>query len=269
MTTALFTLWLQAVNVSGSAATGFPSLLILVTQTQFGRVWLARLALLIIIAILLIGQTQKHTSTLFLGAGFMLSACFLVASAFAGHAAAADGAESAFQLSADGMHLLAGGVWLGGLLPLACLLREYNREGVASSLAVTQETTRRFSNLALASMILLIGTGVYNAWKLVGGFVPLFGTAYGELLLIKLALLLPLIGIGAINRLRLKPTITKTSDRAAKTRVALRRVSRNVVIEIALGVMILLIVGHIARHAAGAPCSTRMAVFISLGLVDS
>ena len=251
--TALFGLGLQAANVSGAASTSFQSVVLLSTETQFGRVWLARLALLIVIAILLTGRTETHATALFLGLGFTLTAGLLAALALAGHAAAADGLALALQLSADGMHLLASGVWLGGLVPFACLLRQCRRNGDATSIAVAQEATRRFSNLALASVIMLIGTGIYNTWNLVGGFAPLFGTAYGKLLLIKLALLLPLVSIGAINRLRLKPAIVKSSDRAEETSVALHRLSRNVIIEVSLGVVILLIVGHLgvtppARH---------------------
>ena len=45
---------------------------------------------------------------------------------------------------------------------------------------------------------MLICTGLNNAWNLVGGFSPLFGTHYGKLLLVKLGLLGPLLAIGSI-----------------------------------------------------------------------
>ena len=45
---------------------------------------------------------------------------------------------------------------------------------------------------------MLICTGLNNAWTLVGGFAPLFGTHYGKLLLVKLGLLVPLVAIGSI-----------------------------------------------------------------------
>ena len=61
-----------------------------------------------------------------------------------------------------------------------------------------RNATRRFSTLALASVIVLICTGLNNAWNLVGGFAPLFGTDYGKLLLVKLGLLVSLLAIGSI-----------------------------------------------------------------------
>jgi putative copper resistance protein D len=151
------------------------------------------------------------------------------------------------------MHLLASGVWLGGLIPLASLLRQCRRNDDATSLAIAREATRRFSNLALASVLMLIGTGIYNAWNLVGGFAPLFGTVYGKLLLAKLGLLMPLLAIGAANLLLLKPRVAAANAPAGDTKSALRKLHRNVIIEVSLGVVILLIVGHMgitppARH---------------------
>src|SRR5215217_7495064 len=86
--TAVLGLWLQTANVGGSASTAFRPVFLLLTQTQFGRVWLARSAILIMIAILLIRGTEKHPANLFVELGFTLSAALLAALAFAGHAAA-------------------------------------------------------------------------------------------------------------------------------------------------------------------------------------
>jgi len=251
--TMLLGLWLQAANVSGSSLPTISALFLLVTETQFGRVWLIRMALLIVIAVLIKRKPTANEPAYLPALGFTLSGCQLAGLAFAGHAAAADGAEFVLQVCADAVHLLASGVWLGGLFPLAFLLRECNHNGDTLSLAVAREATRRFSNLALASVIVLICTGLYNAWNLVGGFAPLFGTTYGKLLLVKLGLLLPLLVIGAINLLWLKPTSVATKDRAIETGAALRSLSRNVIIEALLGLAILLIVGHMgvtppARH---------------------
>ncbi len=251
--TMLLGLWLQAANVSGSSLPYSQRALSPRYGNPIRRVWLIRMALLIVIAVLVKRKPTANEPAYLPALGFTLSGCLLAGLAFAGHAAAADGAEFVLQVCADAVHLLASGVWLGGLVPLAFLLRECNRNGDASSLAVAREATRRFSNLALASVIVLICTGLYNAWNLVGGFAPLFGTTYGKLLLVKLGLLLPLLAIGAINLLWLKPTIVASGDRAGATTGALRSLSRNVIIEVLLGLAILLIVGHMgvtppARH---------------------
>lgn len=122
------------------------------------------------------------------------------------------------------------------------------------SLILTRETTQRYSRLGLICVTLLIVTGSYNAWILVSGFPALFGTPYGRLLLIKLGLLLPLLGVAAINLLRLKPSIVATSpDRPERIAALAKKLKRNVIIEACFGVMILFIVGSMgvtppARH---------------------
>jgi mono/diheme cytochrome c family protein len=44
-------------------------------------------------------------------------------------------------------------------------------------------------------------TGFYSAWLLVGTFNGLFSTVYGRVLLVKLVLVMPLLGVGAVNLL--------------------------------------------------------------------
>ena len=110
-----------------------------------------------------------------------------------------------------------------------------------------REATRRFSILAL--------TGSLNAWALVGAVPPLLGTSYGKLLLTKLVLLLPLIGVAAVNLLDLKPQILALGigNSIGRFMALLSRLKRNVVAEAVSGACILLVVGIMsvtppARH---------------------
>ena len=257
---ALLGLWIQTVNVSQSskdASSVLSTVLPLLTETQYGEVWLARILLALILTALLWFDFQKPNGKDAVGLvvlGFSLSACLLASLALTGHASAAEGAAFALQGSADALHLLASGAWLGGLAPLAVLLRQCNHKSTTAALAVAGAATQRFSFVALLCVAIVIATGSYNAWNLVGGFAPLFGTAYGTLLLLKVGLLLPLLGIAAVNRMRLKPQIVNANSIQREETVArLKRLTRNVFFEILLGVGILLIVGYMgitppARH---------------------
>ena len=256
LVSALCALWLQITNVTdpASAATiNFRALAPLLTKTLYGKVWLARMALIGFLSFFLFsrGNRTKEESIPALVGGCILSAALLTSISLSGHAAAAEGLNFVIQILMDGSHLLASGLWLGGLVPLFVFLRNSSRANDANGLILTRETTQRYSRLGLICVTLLIVTGSYNAWILVGGFPALFGTPYGRLLLIKLALLLPLLGIAAINLKHLKPSIVAASpDRIAASAKTLRR---NVIIEACLGVMILFIVGNMgvtppARH---------------------
>lgn len=54
--------------------------------------------------------------------------------------------------------------------------------------------------MALAALALLAGTGVVNAYSEVGSIEALWETAYGRLVTLKSALLVPLLGLGYLNR---------------------------------------------------------------------
>ena len=230
---ALLGLWFQVLYVSDltvRASTGLGEAFPLLIETQFGRVWLLRMALLILVAGFIVRAMRAHPDhgVIFFVAGFALSAFLLIAAALSGHASAAEGSAFVIQVSADMLHLLSCGLWLGGLWPLAVLLGACRRKGDAAACAIATAVTQGFSRLALASVAVLIATGGYNAWNLVGGFVPLFGTAYGKLLLVKIGLLLPLLGLGATNLLGLKPKIVEASGvRPEEAVVLLERLGRD------------------------------------------
>jgi putative copper resistance protein D len=178
-----------------------------------------------------------------------------VAQAWSGHAVASEGAALVFQVTSAALHLLAAGVWLGGLPLLAMLLTWVQRTDHARAERIAAEATRRFSALGLGSVLLLVVTGVYNTWTLVGTIPALLGTPYGQLLLVKLSLLLPLLGLAIVNLWYFKPRLVRVvaAQQRRQTRETLRRMRRCVLGEAVLGVTILLIVGALgstppARH---------------------
>ncbi len=230
----------------------------LVLGTQYGQVWLLRLVLMLLVGGILVlsrrttGTGRNRHALRLTGAG--LAAGVLVAGAFTGHPASADRAALlVWQVSTDAIHLLAAGTWLGGLPLLALLLGWARRtsDPAAEEIAVT--AVRRFSVLAVVSVTLLVSSGFASAWALVGSIPGLVGTPYGRLLLLKIALLLPLLGLGAANLWREKPRLAEAGGAAGRRQEALRRLRRNVLAEAALGGMVLLVVGWLgitppARH---------------------
>lgn len=52
---------------------------------------------------------------------------------------------------------------------------------------------RRFNKIAIPSLIILIGTGIYNSYSFFNNFELLFSTSYGNLLTIKIILVMALI----------------------------------------------------------------------------
>jgi len=96
------------------------------------------------------------------------------------------------------LHELATGVWIGGL-PFLLVGLYINRER-----ATQWYLTRRFSQLAMASVFVLVLSGVGMSLKYVGSLKALIGTSYGLMLLAKIAMLLALLTLGGINFLLLR-----------------------------------------------------------------
>lgn len=253
LATGLGSLGYQAVVVTGISGLGAlePSgLSRLLTDTQFGVVWLLRHGLLLLLAGLILTREREESGWDWLGfrgEGLLLGGIGLGLMAWAGHAAAVEPWPLLAAL-VDGAHLVAVGIWMGGLLPLALLLRAA-RHGEAESQETAARTTRHFSQLALASMLVLAITGFWNSWSQVGDLPSLVGTRYGHLLLVKLALLVPILILAAVNRRRLVPRLREPApDRAT---AAMSVLSRYVALEFALGLAILLVVSVLGLTPPG------------------
>jgi copper transport protein len=126
-----------------------------------------------------------------LGAGGLVVATGLACTwSLAEHASV--GIQRGLAMPVDVVHLLAAAVWLGGLVALLIALR------VAPDLE--RVAVRRFSALAFTSVCVLVATGIYQAWRQLGGWSPLWDTNYGRLLLVKIGLVLLLVCGGAASR---------------------------------------------------------------------
>jgi copper transport protein len=100
------------------------------------------------------------------------------------------------------LHIVAAGVWVGGLVWLLLGLR--NLDGAARVAAV-----RRFSRLAFAAVAVIGVTGVLRAVPEVGSLGALVSTSFGVTLLIKAGLFVTMIGIAWRNRYRLLPKLAE------------------------------------------------------------
>ncbi|MEU6113812.1 copper resistance protein CopC [Streptomyces sp. NPDC047117] len=138
------------------------------------------------------GDTKRRKDLAFgLGVGGTVVAAGLAATwAMAEHAST--GLQTAVAMPVDVVHLLAVAVWLGGLTALlVSLYRGPAIEGTA---------VRRFSRLAFAAVLTLVVTGVYQSWRQVGTWRALTDTSYGQLLLIKVGLVVVLVGVAWVSR---------------------------------------------------------------------
>ncbi|MFD5134194.1 copper resistance CopC/CopD family protein [Streptomyces olindensis] len=145
-----------------------------------GLALLARLAVLALTAVFLVWLSRRRDrrEPVELALGTALAAGLALTWAAAEHASA--GIQVPVAMTSSVLHLLATGVWLGGLVALLLTLRRSSGEDLT-------EVVPRFSRIAFASVIVLCVTGFYQSWRGLGSLSVLSGTSYGRLLLAKLA----------------------------------------------------------------------------------
>ena len=122
----------------------------------------------------------------------LLALVLLAAAAGSSHAVARlDHRRTLAGLSA--LHQLAAGLWIGGIPYLLIALADC-RDGLA-----WRRVGRRFSQLAMVSVLLLFGAGLAMSVAFIGSWAALYGTAYGIMVLAKVALFGGLLFLGAMN----------------------------------------------------------------------
>ena len=131
-------------------------------------------------------------------------------------------------LAVEVVHLLAAGVWLGGLLPLLLVV-------AASPPAIGAAAARWFSPLGKACVVATALSAAWQGWALVGSVPGLIGTPYGRTALVKLSLLGVLLGFAWANRYRLAPALRGGHPDAAR-----RRLLVSVALQTAVGLLTVL-----------------------------
>ena len=225
----------------------------LLLQTQAGAVWLVRGGLLFLLGAFVAVRADLRDRTDWRAARgevALLGLAALGLIAAASHAAAVE-PDTATAIAADVGHLVASGLWVGALPALARLFGLAGREAGADARPHAVLVARRFSAAALGLFVVVLVSGIWNTWFQVGSVAGLLGTRHGRLLLVKLALVVAMIVLAALNR-RLLPSLA--GDAATVGRPAMRRLSRLVAAEAVLALVVLGIVAAMsvtppARHS--------------------
>lgn len=177
-------------------------------------------------------------------ASAVLGAAALAALAWAGHGAADEGAAGVVHAAVDIAHLLAAGAWLGALGELLLLLQASARNTAAA--AAAHRALAGFAGVGSAAVAVIVASGLVNGWFLVGpqNLARLASSAWGLLLLVKLALFAGMLGFAAANRFRLTPALGDSLGEPppASADAALAALRRSLALESALALGVLALV---------------------------
>lgn len=185
--------------------------------TQFGSLWLVRFLVTTTVGFAMadlyvgLGEGRRGLRGWEWWAGLAALIGLALTTALVSHSAALT-QDTQQAIAVDVVHVLAAGVWVGGLLQLALGLW-MGRSFPANSRAwLNLSLSLNFSALAAGAVGALLVSGSYLAWKHVGSWTALFGTAYGLTLLAKLPLAVPAFSIAAVNLLIIKPRLDAALD---------------------------------------------------------
>ncbi|MBI3607630.1 MAG: CopD family protein [Nitrospirae bacterium] len=200
-----------------------------IVGTHIGKAWLGKMAVLVGLLIIWILTLNVETSSssrptwhrraLLIGAGLF---CLMVA--LAGHAA--DRGNVSVDVAADWLHVMAVSAWLGGLVALRVLLpAALDSLDEKTAARLFTRALDRFSTMAGWAVGIMVATGTYSIWLHIPTWAGLSGT-YGIALIAKLALVAPMIGLGALARFVSLPTLRALTGESVRSGPLTRFVTR-------------------------------------------
>jgi copper transport protein len=154
-------------------------------------------------------RPQRSIAELLATMGALLAAAAtLLVPGLSGHAGQTS--PRGLSVALDWLHLVAGSVWIGGLIGLLVLWLSLPAARRVAGLMVC---VPRFSNTAFVSVLALIGSGVGAAIIHLPTFSSLWQTSYGQALLVKIGLLSVALMLASVNLLRTKPRLAAYRER--------------------------------------------------------
>lgn len=235
--------------------------------TRFGSMWFIRSGLTLLGAVYFLylwrGWRQHRLAGWAWWAGLALSLGLALTVSLVSHSAALTGPDAWLALTVDVAHLLAAGIWAGGLLQLGLVLSLVVKLPAKSRSWLSWGLILNFSTLAAGAVGVLLLSGGYLGWQHIGSWTLLFGTAYGLTLATKIGLALPAFALAAVNLLILKPRLHQALDPAGAeaNRQLHRRFGRIVLGEMLLALLVVAAAGYLTdlQRGVDAPLLTEAA----------
>ncbi len=163
-----------------------------VVATRSGRAWEVRLLVFLVAGPILLATIAKLRRRGWQLAAIAAGAVLVIAYAESGHGGVG---RAAFPgLIATIAHLGGMSLWIGGLVLLGLAVLP------VASATTGVDVARRFSPVAFAAVGVVVASGLVQAWRQVGSFDNVTTTTYGRLLLVKTAIVVVLVGVGALSR---------------------------------------------------------------------
>ena len=218
--------------------------LAMVRESDAGTAWLVRIAALFVAvaASFLSGRKPSLAAAILFAAGSTALATLV----WTGHAGATEGVLGWLHRANDALHMIAAAIWLGAIAAFLLLLRPGRSRGEAC-VAFAVHSLDQFARVGTMCVLIITATGLVNGEFVIGAgnIARSAGSAYGQLLAVKLLLFAAMLAFAAANRWRLTPALQTAVTAPDATRDPARAVASmraSLMLEMAAGLAILALV---------------------------
>lgn len=207
-----------------SDAFGPATLQAVLFETTVGHAWLGQA-----FAVLLLLAAFAAPARMRMGAVALAAGLATASAALTGHAVMQPGWEGIAHRLNDACHILAGGAWLGALVPLLMVLRAFDRP---ESRRQAGTALRKFSFAGHFAVSVVLVSGVVNTMLVLGRWPTQWSSPYQAMLAAKIAVVAVMTGLAIVNRYHFVPRLAGLPDDSMR---AIRLVA---IAEIVLGVVV-------------------------------
>jgi putative copper resistance protein D len=206
---SLLALFHETMMITGKAFWNVsPYLLTVLEKTHWGRAWIDRALLLILLGMFWGSCLKKEEFPYrwFLVILVLISATF----SLIGHPA--DKGDYRWSIPMDAIHLMAVSLWIGGLLPLFYLLLALKADYHPEMNRFITGVVERFSSMAMAAVLMVAGTGLYsvrNSWGKFPSWDLVSDSNYGNILTVKVIFVMGVLACGGLSRFYILPGLRK------------------------------------------------------------
>ena len=193
-----------------------------VLQTRLGT-WLAVRGAILMVFLLLIWRRDLHQKSIYRMLASLAGIGLFATFSISGHPGMRE--FSVLSIGTDIVHFLCVSAWMGGLVTLVLLGREWQGK--------SPRVISWFSFTATISMPIMVATGVAQAWRMMEGFQNIFSTTYGIVLSVKVLLVVVAIAAGTRARQLFKSKKVEQQD------LKEIKFSKTIVVESMVGIVVL------------------------------
>jgi putative copper export protein len=236
---------LEVYNLSAELGLSLSDTFSIVVDTSVGTVWLLRIVTSLLVFILAIvyyilvkRNVNSKKKKIGIDSGGKVSNIILLAILIPGsinilsNSIVSHNAAATFfpevAISADWLHVMAVSIWLGGLFYISVILlyairisndREYGtstkEELIVRNCYSLAVMLPYFSIIACLGVIGI--SGLYMAWLQLHSIGSLFDSMYGNILILKLCVIVPMILLGGYHQIKLHFVMVQIAQRGSKS----------------------------------------------------